>query len=77
MILTCGKTINLLRLSTSSSPVVNFTSSLVTDPIELIMTPEQVQEKESLNFCFVRLSWDRCYDLKNIFANIRRKIWRF
>jgi len=43
MIVTCGKTINFLKLNTVTSELVSYSSSVVTDPIDLIMSPEQVQ----------------------------------
>ena len=43
MIVACGKTINFLKLNTVTSELVSYSSSVVTDPIDLIMSPEQVQ----------------------------------
>ena len=44
MILSCGKTINFLKRTGFSSPVINFAPAILDEDIQLIMTPEEVIE---------------------------------
>ena len=44
MILSCGKTINFLKRTGFSSPVLNFAPAVLDEDIELIMTPEEVTQ---------------------------------
>jgi hypothetical protein len=59
MIVSCGKTINFLRRNEAASPIVNFAPKILTDPIELIMTPDQVKSSKQfrphfvVQFCFI------------------------